>query len=191
MKRIFAAGICAGLMVGSAAAQEAKPGSLAGQLAAVPVAASSDVSSPNAIVTALYDVISGDAGVERNWSRFHSLLYPGARFIPTGANPTTKKAGARISTPEEYIAGSRPMLVGKGFHEVEVGRRIEQFGNIAHVFSTYESRHKLSDPKPFMRGINSIQLLNDGTRWWVLSIAWSAETPDHPIPETYLKKIPG
>jgi len=173
--------------IGMQAAPQPKPISHAEALAAVPAAAPADVSSPEAIVTALYSVISGDAGVKRDWKRFHSLFYPGARTIPTGMNPETKKAGARIDSLEEYIRKNRSFLEDDGFHEVEVARRMERFGNIAHVLSTYESRHKLSDPKPFMRGINSIQLLNDGSRWWILSVAWSQETPDHPIPAKYLK----
>jgi hypothetical protein len=57
-----------------------------------------------------------------------------------------------------------------------------------HVFSTYEARQKADDPKPFMRGINSIQLFNDGKRWWVVSILWQSESPDNPLPEKYLTK---
>ena len=74
-----------------------------------------------------------------------------------------------------------------GFFERELARRTDQYGNIAHVFSTYESFHKATDKEPFARGINSFQLLNDGKRWWVLTIYWQAETPDNPIPKEYLK----
>lgn len=159
----------------------------ANPFASIPPAKPEDVSSIDAIIKAVYDVISGDAGVKRDWNRFRSLFYPGARMIPTGKNPQTKKAGGRVITPEDYITQSAKFLEERGFHEREITRRVEEYGNIAHVFSTYDSKHKLSDEKPFMRGINSIQLLNDGTRWWVLTIAWSAETPDTPLPEKYLK----
>lgn len=155
--------------------------------AAEPDANPADVASMDAIIKSVYDVISGDAGVKRDWNRFRSLFYPGARMIPTGKNQKTGKAGGRVMTPEDYIKSSGPFLEEKGFHEREMARRVEQFGNIAHVFSTYEAKNKLSDAKPFMRGINSIQLLNDGKRWWVLTIAWSQETPDAPIPEKYMK----
>jgi hypothetical protein len=157
--------------------------------AAVPEANPADVASMDAIIKSVYDVISGDAGVKRNWDRFRTLFYPGARMIPTGKNPNTGKASGRDDAPEDYIKSSGPYLEEKGFHEREIGRRVEQFGNIAHVFSTYESKNKLSDAKPFMRGINSIQLLNDGKRWWVLTIAWSQETAESPIPEKYLKTV--
>jgi hypothetical protein len=75
----------------------------------------------------------------------------------------------------------------EGFFEREKARTVEIYGNIAHVFSTYESFHKTGDKTPFMRGINSIQLLNDGKRWWVLTIMWQGETPENPLPEKYLK----
>ena len=64
------------------------------------------------------------------------------------------------------------------------------FGNVCQVFSTYESRRAPSDEKPFMRGINSIQLVNDGKRWWVASVVWDTEKPDKPIPAQYLPNAP-
>ncbi|MEP6923996.1 MAG: hypothetical protein ABI954_06005 [Pyrinomonadaceae bacterium] len=154
--------------------------------ASIPAANPADVSSIDAIVKALYSVISGDAGVKRDWNRFRSLFYPNAKMIPTGKNKEGK-VGGRYFTPEEYIERSAPFLEKEGFHETGIAQRVEQFGNIAHVFTTYESKHKLADEKPFMRGINSIQLVNDGTRWWVMNIAWSQETPESPLPEKYLK----
>ena len=82
---------------------------------------------------------------------------------------------------------SRPILEGQGFFEREVARRTEQFGHILHAFSTYEARHKAEDAKPFLRGINSIQLMNDGKRWWIVTVFWEAESAQTPLPEKYLK----
>jgi hypothetical protein len=79
------------------------------------------------------------------------------------------------------------MLEKNGFHEREVARHVDQYGNIAQVFSTYASFHKSDDKDPFMRGINSFQLFNDGKRWWVVTIYWQAETKEVPIPAEYLK----
>jgi hypothetical protein len=76
-----------------------------------------------------------------------------------------------------------------GFFEKEIARRTEQFGHIAHVWSTYESRHQADDPEPFMRGINSIQLIYDDTRWWIITIYWEHEGVDSPIPERYLETV--
>jgi len=146
-----------------------------------------DVSSMDAIIKSVYDVISGDARQKRDWNRFRSLFHPSARLIPTGKNPNTGIISARAFTPEDYIIRSGPYLEKEGFHEREIARRTEIFGNIAHVFSTYETFHKAADKKPFMRGINSIQLLNDGKRWWVLTIYWQQETSETPLPKKYLK----
>jgi hypothetical protein len=141
----------------------------------------------DSIVAALYDVISGPAGQKRNWDRFRSLFVPGARLIPTGRNPQTGEVASRVRTPEEYISRSAPLLEQNGFFEREISRRTEKFGNIAHLFSTYESRHKAEDEKPFARGINSIQLMNDGKRWWVVTIFWQGEDEKAPLPAEYLK----
>jgi hypothetical protein len=75
----------------------------------------------------------------------------------------------------------------EGFFEKEAARKTEQFGQIAHVFSTYESRHTPDDQKPFQRGINSFQLMNDGTRWWIVTIFWEGEDEKNPLPQKYLK----
>jgi hypothetical protein len=79
------------------------------------------------------------------------------------------------------------MLEKEGFFERESARKTEAFGQIAHVFSTYESRHAAEDAKPFQRGINSIQLMNDGKRWWIVTIFWQGEDEKNPLPEKYLK----
>jgi hypothetical protein len=84
-----------------------------------------------------------------------------------------------------YIARVEPLFAEQGFYEKEVARRIEQFGQIAHVWSTYESRHDPGDPEPFMRGINSIQLFYDGTHWWIVSVYWQHESAEHLIPRKY------
>ena len=185
---------CAALGV-PAAAQQSSPAPAAKPEAApsdpfagIPAPRPQDVASLDSIVAALYDVISGDAGVERDWDRFRSLFYPGARMIPTGKNAKTGKIGARIASPDEYIKANEAFLEKEGFHEQELSRRVDSFGTIAQVFSAYEARNKLSDPKPFLRGINSIQLFNDGKRWWVMTVAWSPESAEHPLPKRYTEK---
>jgi len=154
--------------------------------AAIPEANPADVASVEAIIAALYDVISGPAGKKRDWDRMRSLFVPGARLIPTGARPNGGY-GARVGTVEDYITRSGPLLETRGFFETEIARKTDVFGNIAHVFSTYDSRHKADDPKPFARGINSIQLMNDGKRWWIVTVFWQGEDEKNPLPEKYLK----
>ncbi len=152
-----------------------------------PAANPADVSSIDAIMKAVYDVISGGAGQKRDWDRFRTLFHKDARMIPSGKNAQTGVVGARAFTPEEYITRSAPFMEKEGFFEREIARRVDSFGNIAQVFSTYEAFHKADDKKPFLRGINSFQLLNDGKRWWVVTIYWQAETPENPLPKEYLK----
>jgi len=146
-----------------------------------------DVESIDAVIAATYDVISGAAGKKRDWNRERSLFYPGALIIPTASVPGRNDVDLepQMLDVEAYIARVEPLLQ-KGFYEKEVARRTEQFGRIAHVWSTYESRYNASDPEPFMRGINSFQLFNDDKRWWILSICWQHESAKHPIPEKYL-----
>src|SRR5262249_39835329 len=123
-----------------------------------------DVATTQSIVEALYDCISGPAGKPREWQRMKSLFVSAAHSIRTGKLPNGEFA-CKIMTNDEYIRQMDGWLVDNGFFEKEVHRVEDRFGNIAHVFSTYESRRKADDPEPFMRGINSIQLLFDGKRW--------------------------
>lgn len=146
-----------------------------------------DVASIDSIMKAVYEVISGDAGQKRDWDRFRSLFHPDAKLIPTGKNAQTGIVAARFLTPEDYVTRSGPVLERDGFHERELARHVDQFGNIAQVFSTYHAFRKVDDKTPFLRGINSFQLMNDGKRWWVINIYWQAEAADNKIPEKYLK----
>ena len=153
---------------------------------APPAANPADVATMDSTIAALYDVISGPAG-KRNWDRFRSLFVPGARLIPTAPRPMGE-VGARVMTVEEYVQRAGAFFEKEGFFEREAARHTDTFGNIAQVFSTYESRHAKEDAKPFQRGINSIQLMNDGKRWWVVTIFWQGEDEKNPLPEKYLKQ---
>lgn len=150
-----------------------------------PEAAPADVESIDAIMAAVYDVISGPAGEKRDWDRMRSLFVDGARLIPTGRSQSGQY-GHRVMSVEDYVTGAGTWLEQNGFFETEIGRKTDRFGNIAQVFSTYESR-RTPDADPFMRGINSFQLWNDGHRWWVVSIFWENESPESPIPTEYLE----
>jgi hypothetical protein len=150
-----------------------------------PEAKPEDVKSPEAIVAALYDVISGPAGT-RDWDRFRSLFTPEGRLIPNGVRPDGTWAH-RVLTVEDFAQHAGENVKKEGFFERGVFNKIEQYGTIAHVFGTYESRHEKDGPV-FARGINSFSLASDGKRWYVVQILWQQETPTTPIPEQYLKK---
>lgn len=148
-----------------------------------PQANPADVASIESIIAALYDVISGGVGQPRDWNRMRSLFIPGGRLMPLVMRPDSS-VGIRLLEVNDYIAVSGPNLERIGFREREIARRVERYGHMAHVFSTYEGRME-SDGRT-IRGINSIQLMNDGTRWWVISVYWEAETPTNPLPAQYL-----
>ncbi len=137
----------------------------------------------DAILHALYEVISGPAGA-RDWQRFRSLFVPGARLIPTRHDSTG--VHLRVWSPEEYAATVGPRFMQTPFYEHQIGQTVETFGAVTQVFSAYASRHAPTDPEPFARGINSIQLFNDGTRWYVVTIYWDAERGTTKIPAQYL-----
>jgi len=151
-----------------------------------------DFSSIDGIISAAYHVISGRAGQKRDWSRERSLFIPGARLIPTATVPGRNDVDLAplLLNVEAYIERVEPLFAEKGFYEKEVARRTEQFGRIAHVWSTYESRYREDDPEPFMRGINSIQLFNDGKRWWkFVTISWQHESPKERARKVFLSRL--
>jgi hypothetical protein len=151
----------------------------------VPAAKTADVDSVDHIMFAIYDVISGPPG-ERDWNRFRSL------FVPEGRLTSTVKREAsdsiRLLTVEDYVNGAGKYFLTNGFFESAIVNKVQRFGNIAQVFSSYESRHAAGDAKPFTRGINSMQLFFDGKRWWVLSILWDEESPSNPLPKEMAKR---
>jgi hypothetical protein len=146
-----------------------------------------DTSSIDALINATYEVISGPAGKPRDWARERTLFWPGARLIPTATVPGRNDVGLAplILDVDGYIERVEPIFAKAGFYETEIRRRTEQFGQIAHVWSTYESRYSPEDREPFMRGINSIQLFHDGARWWIVNIFWQHESATHLLPEKY------
>jgi hypothetical protein len=156
--------------------------------ATAPAASPADVGSIDAILSAVYETISGPAGGQRDWNRFRALFASGARLIAVVPDP---KGGLRtvLYSPDEYVKHGDPYFQENGFFEREVARRTDRFAGIAQVLSTYESRHGAADPKPFSRGINSFQLMNDGHRWWIVTIFWQGENADSPIPKEYLHGV--
>jgi hypothetical protein len=142
-----------------------------------------DVDSPNAIIQAMYDTISGPAG-DRDWYRLHSLYLEGARLVPTGRR-VHKEGKLEVFTLDEWIQDVRPYFAENDFYENEVVRQTHQFGNIIQAFSTYEARND-PEKKPIARGINSIQLLQHEGRWWIVSLMWDNESKDNPIPGEFL-----
>ncbi len=179
---ITTVGALALLGAASAAAQEAPP-----PPPETPEANSADVESLDAILAALYDVISGPAGQARDWDRMRSLFTPNARLIPIGAQRDASTKLARFLTVEDYVDRAGPFLEQNGFFEREIGRVAERYDHLAHVFSAYDSRRTAEDPEPFARGINSIQLMWDGERWWIANIMWWGGE-GFEVPEEYLGK---
>lgn len=175
MRKTIPAVVVAALwMAGPAPAQQAAP--------LPPAADPADVESVDAIVTALYDVISGPAG-ERDWERFRTLFAPGALLVPA-APAADGSTPLRALSVEGYVERVGPYFAESPFYEVESARETARFGNVASLMSAYESR---TDPagEPFARGINAITLVTDGQRWYVVSVAWDVDRPGNEIPPDF------
>lgn len=143
-----------------------------------------DVSTIDGIVKAYYDVITGPAGQPRQWGRDRTLYWPGIRFFSAGA----KKDGTpvvHVLTHQEYVDATTAGMVKNGFDEHEIHRVMQRVGNVAHVMSTYETRQITNGPV-LARGVNSIDLFWDGTRWWITAASWDDERPNQPIPRELL-----
>ena len=195
-------GFCLASLVLKAGAQQSAPAApapppLVGTLAAHPdrpaAKNSSDVDTVDHLVASLYEVISGAAGKPRDWDRFRSLFLPDGRLgVIRPETAATKDAPARkgdvvFLTPELYVQRDDPYFKANGFFERSIANRVEVFGNLVQVWSTYESRHAEQDRQPFARGINSIQIVNAQGRFWIASILWDEERAGLALPEKYLK----
>jgi hypothetical protein len=143
-----------------------------------------DVSSIDGIMKAFYEVISGPAGEARQWSRDRTLYIPGVRFVSMGVNAKGEPA-AHVMDHQQFVDSTDTGLTAKGFFEWEIHRETKRFGNIAHIFSTYESRITKDGPV-IARGANSIELFWDGKRWWIAGAIWDEERKDNPLPKDFL-----
>jgi len=143
-----------------------------------------DVSTIDAIVRAFYETISGPKGQPRQWGRDRTLYMPGVRYV--GMNERNGKISAGIMTHQQYVNATNGSFVTEGFHEHEINRIVKRFGNIAHVFSVYEFTN--DDKTERGRGVNSIELYWDGSRWWIAFASWDEERPGNPIPKEFLRK---
>lgn len=142
-----------------------------------------DVCSPSAIIKAMYDTISGPAG-PRNWYRERSLYVEGARLIPIGKR-AHKDGEFEMMSLDEWIEDAEQFFEKNDFYETEIMRQDYRYGNLMQVFSTYEARNKPDGP-PIARGINSVQLVHQEDRWWIVTVMWDNETRENPIPEEFL-----
>jgi hypothetical protein len=149
---------------------------------------SADHASPTAIVAALYSVISGPAGQARDWDRFKGLFAPTAKLFAVAKRPDGSFAHVPMS-PDDYITRSGKSLVENGFVEREMNYKQQQFDNIVHRWSAYEGRVTAKPETAPIRGINSIQLISDGKRWFILSVLWEAESGELKLPKKLVKKL--
>ncbi len=185
MRRPLIVSMTSVLAAAALAAQTTRP---AGRPAAPPA----DALTVDAIVAALYGSVSHPDGAEPNWERMRAIFLPVGMLVPPKRPQEDLFTVLDVDAFEERVHKSIGAAKQKGeptgFFESEVARRTDCFGNVCQIFSTYESRHAASDEKPFVRGINSIQLVRDGHRWWIASVVWDTERPDNPIPADYLPK---
>lgn len=146
-------------------------------------ARSEDVSTLDGILDAFYDVISGPAGQPRDWERDRSLYAPGALFGPAGVNQESGPY-AMVLDLKQYIQRAEPILAS-GFFEREIHRVTQSYGKVTHVFSTYEASNTPDGPI-IARGVNSIELVFAGNRWWIVASLWDREREGNPIPSDFL-----
>lgn len=149
----------------------------------------SDVENPESIVSAAYASIARAPGENYDWDRFRSLFLPSATMIPN-----TEQRGGEFDVLSvqgfiDWLTPGTERRIGtaddRGFSEDGIHNKIERFGDIAHVFSTYE-KHFWGENENLGRGINSFQLVHNGGRWWISAIAWDEEVGGGPIPDEYL-----
>jgi hypothetical protein len=143
-----------------------------------------DKAAVGAVVDEMYAMIAGPAG-PRDWSRQAGCFHPDARQMRTGVDGD----GApwiKIMSPAEYQADVSAFFMSTPFFEVEVARRIDVLGNMAHVWSLYEARNAPDDKTPERRGINSIQFFKGAdSAWKIVSMIWDNERPPNVLAEPF------
>lgn len=140
-----------------------------------------DRTNIGSVIDAMYAMISGPKG-PRDFSLQKTVFHPDARQMRTGVDEHGKP-WIKIMSLDEYAADTRAFFAANDFFEVEIARRIQEFGNMAHVWSVYEARRAPDDATPERRGINSVQLGRDENRHWrIVSMIWDNERPGLRVP---------
>lgn len=152
-----------------------------------PKANPADVATIVSTVHAFYQAISSPAGGKLDQQRLRSLFVPGGRIVVGLAANGTRAADVIFLTPEEYARSSDRQTVTSGFSDRNPANQVQQFGVMAHVYSTYESREKQDDPKPMARGIKSFELVHSGAGWYIVQVYWDSERDGVVIPEKWMK----
>ena len=141
-----------------------------------------DLAGIGAAVDEMYAMISGPKG-PRDWSRQANCFHPQARQIRTWIDAEGSPA-CTIMGLDDYARDTTRFFAENDFYEIEIGRRIDLFGNIAHVWSAYEARTALGEEAPERRGINSIQLFRDPELGWrIMAMIWDNEREGVALPE--------
>jgi hypothetical protein len=139
-----------------------------------------DAKTINGLINASYEVVSGEKGATRQWERDNYLHHPKAVY----SYFDKQKGRQRTMTLDEFHKETDDMVFNTAFYESEVNREIRVFGNIAQVWSTYETKLEKNGPVA-RRGINSIQLIYENNRWHIISWIFSGETEINRIPKTF------
>lgn len=142
-----------------------------------------DVASIDQIVKAYYATTSGPAG-KRDWARYRSLFQPKAQINARVFNVSGKLQYV-AGTVDEYIGMVDEYFQINGFFEMEIGRSVHHYRDVAHVFSAYDAK-LATNQKSYHRGVKSIQLVFDRNRWWIVNVLYNNESAREPIPDEYL-----
>lgn len=145
-----------------------------------------DCSQPATVFARLYDLISGPADEERDWEEVKGLFHPSALLhseltLPDGSHQSG------TWTVDDFCDAAAEEYRREGFWECEIACRSECFGNIAQVWSTYESRMRDPDSDPVGRGINAVHLLRRNGTWRISSLIFQLERGTDGIPERYVE----
>ena len=134
----------------------------------------SDEEAIGAVIDEMYAMISGPAG-PRNWVRQANCFLPEAKQVRTWIDDHGQPAMKAMGL-DEYARDTTPFFAANDFYEVETDRRIDLFGNIAHVWSHYEARRSPDDAEVERRGVNSIQLFRHADLGWrIIHMIWDNE----------------
>ena len=152
-----------------------------------PIAYQRDSETPESLVQALYESISGKAGIDRNWDRVSNLWFSGARIIFSSGDYHGKSA-FKDFTVDEFIESVRDYYKKWSFYQKEIAGKTHMFGHRAQVWSTFETRSESPSGKALLRGINSFQMVKKNGRWWIVSMVYDFESEKNAIPRAYLHK---
>lgn len=137
-----------------------------------------EAATPEALTASLYAFISGPAGQKRDLAKIRALFHPTARVVVAGNHPE-KGAFLRVIELEPFLAFAVPQWETGFFEQAAAAPTVQRWQGLAQVWTPYAIRRSAGGAVEYT-GVNALQCVWDGKRWWITHLAFQSAASAKP-----------